>query len=93
MDIMEYVVITLTPQILNLNPVVHGPFETLDEAEEFLNHWISSHPGTRGIVRRLIRPVEMPGDELYEERGREWYNLVRRESGSTKQQLAISRVA
>ena len=57
---MEYVVITLTPEILNLGLVVHGPFETLDEAEEFLDGWINSHPGTRGVVRRLIRPVQEP---------------------------------
>jgi hypothetical protein len=68
---MEYVVITLTPEILNLGSVVHGPFETLDEAEEFLDGWINSHPGTRGIVRRLIRPFETPGDELYEKSGLE----------------------
>lgn len=65
---MEYVVITLTPEILNLNPVVHGPFETLDEAEEFLERWINFHPGAHGIVRRLIRPFETPGDELYDKK-------------------------
>jgi hypothetical protein len=57
---MEYVVITLMPEIFDINPVVHGPFETLDEAEEFLDGWINSHPGTRGVVRRLIRPVQEP---------------------------------
>jgi hypothetical protein len=74
---MEYVFITLTREIMNLDPVVHGPFETLDEAEEFLKRWINSHPGTRGIVRRLIHPFETLGDELYEERGLEWHNWVR----------------
>ena len=55
---MEYLVITFTPEILNINPVVHGPFETLDEAEDVLERWINLHPGTRGIIRRLICPLK-----------------------------------
>jgi hypothetical protein len=29
--------------------VVHGPFETWDEAEEFLENWIELHPGLSGL--------------------------------------------
>jgi hypothetical protein len=57
---MEYVVITLMPEIFDINPAVFGPFETRDEAEDFLEHWIAVHPGTHGVVRRLIRPVQEP---------------------------------
>jgi len=55
---MQYVVITIMPEIVGISLVVFGPFEARDEAEEFLEGWIDTHPGTRGIVRRLIRPLD-----------------------------------
>jgi len=45
---MEYVVITLTPE--DINPAAFGPFETWDEAENFLKHSIDAYPRTRGVV-------------------------------------------
>ena len=65
---MKYVVITLTPEIFTLKPVVHGPFETWDEAEEFLENWIELHPGTRGIIRSLTCPQEPPSNYLHKKR-------------------------
>ena len=61
MKTTQYVVITITPEIVGMGLVVFGPFEAQDEAEEFLEGWIAAHPGTRGIVRRLIRPLELWG--------------------------------
>jgi hypothetical protein len=87
---MEYVVITLMPEVFNLNPVVHGPFETLDEAEEFLERWINAHPGTRGIVRRLNRPFETTLDYLCKERSLDWYKSVRGQCGSKKRSFPPS---
>jgi hypothetical protein len=55
---MSYVAITIMPEIVGTNLVVFGPFENSDEAEEFLEAWIDAHPGTHGIVRRLIRPID-----------------------------------
>jgi hypothetical protein len=55
---MQYVVITITPEIAGISLVVFDPFETQDEAEEFLEGWIDAHPGTHGIVRPLTRPLD-----------------------------------
>jgi hypothetical protein len=66
---MQYGVIAIRPEISDLNLLVHGPFENADKAEELLERWLNLHPGTRGVVRSLIRPSEMPWDGLYEDRG------------------------
>jgi hypothetical protein len=69
---MVCVVITLTPEIFDFNPVVHGPFETWDEAEEFLDRWINAHPGTRGAVRLLPRPFEPPKSYFRQGKDPDW---------------------
>jgi hypothetical protein len=58
MKTMQYVVISIMPEAVGMSLVVFGPFVARNEAEEFLEGWIDAHPGTRGIVRCLIRPLD-----------------------------------
>jgi hypothetical protein len=50
--------LSIMPEAVGMSLVVFGPFEARNEAEEFLEGWIDAHLGTRGIVRRLIRPLD-----------------------------------